>query len=112
MPEVIECESGSYPVVDAHGYPIQLGSPVKYGGTGTKGLVTEIICDDEGAWAVIDTNDLLYKLESLSVLEGFEAKAEMGEKEFSIDEMEEMLEKDAEARKAEKLDDTNLEAGG
>jgi hypothetical protein len=112
MPEVIECESGSYPVVDAYGNPIEVGSPVKYGGTGTKGHVTEIICDDEGAWAIIDTNDLLYKLESLSLLEGLEAKAEIGVKEFTMDEMQEMLEKDAEARKAEKLDDTNLEAGG
>jgi hypothetical protein len=112
MPEIIECESGSYPVVDAHGKPIEVGNPVKYGGTGTKGHVTEIICDSEGAWAVIDTNNLLYRLESLTVLEGLEAKVEMGEREFSTEEIQEVLEKAEEEAKEAKLDDTNVESGG
>jgi hypothetical protein len=74
--------------------------------------VTEIICDSEGAWAVIDTNNLLYRLESLTVLEGLEAKVEMGEREFSTEEIQEVLDKAEEEAKDAKLDDTNLEAGG
>ena len=112
MPQIIECESESYQVVDSHGNPIEVGDPVKYSGTGTKGFVTEIICDSEGAWAVIDTNNLLYKLESLTVLEELEAKVEMGEREFSTEEIQEVLDKAEEEAKEAKLDDTNLEAGG
>lgn len=112
MPEVIECESGSYPVVDAHGHSIGVGSPVKYGGTGTTGHVTEIVCDSDGAWAIIDTNDLLYKLESLTVLEKLGAREEMGEREFSREEIQEVLDKAEDEAKEARLDDANLEAGG
>ena len=112
MPEIIECESGSYPVVDANGNPIEVGNPVKYGGTGTKGYVTEIICDSEGVWAVVDTKNLLYRLESLTVLDELEAKVEMGERKFSTEEIQEVLDKAEEAAKEAKLDDANLEAGG
>ena len=112
MPEIIECESGSYPIVDANGKPIEVGNPVKYEGTGTKGHVTEIICDSEGAWAVIDTKNLLYKLETLYVLDELETKAEMGEREFSTEEIQEVLEKAEEEAKDVKFEDSNLESGG
>ena len=112
MPEIIECESGSHPVVDAHGQPLDIGSPVRYAGTGTTGHVTEIICHSEGVWAVIDTNDLLYKLESLTLLSGLKEKAEMGERLFSKEDIEEVLEKAQDEAKEAKLDDSNLEAGG
>ena len=112
MPEIIECESGSHPVVDAHDQPLEVGSPVKYDRTGTTGHVTEIICDSEGAWAVIDTNDLLYKLESLTLLSELEEKAEMGERLFSEEEIEEVLEKAQDEAKEAKLSDSNLQGGG
>lgn len=112
MPQTIECESGSYLVVDNHGNPIQIGSPVRYGGTGTKGQVTEIICDKEGAWAALDSTNLLYKLETLTLLEQLGTKSELGEKQFTKEEIQESLEKDAEAKKSAQMDDTNLEAGG
>ncbi|MDF1556869.1 MAG: DUF2098 family protein [ANME-2 cluster archaeon] len=112
MPEIIECESGSHPVVDAHGRSLEVGSPVRYGGTGTTGHVTEILCDQDGAWAVIDTNGLLYKLESLTLLSDLKEKEEMGERLFSKEEIEERMDKAAEDAKEAKLDDANLEAGG
>lgn len=113
MPAIIECESGSYTLVDAHGKDIDVGSAVRYGGTGTRGKVTEIICDGEGAWAVLDSTGLLYRLESLKVLDELETKAEMGERTFSRDEIQKQLEESAEtAKEAARLDDTNLEAGG
>jgi hypothetical protein len=112
MPEIIECESGSFRVVDAHGHDIVIGSPVRYGGTGTKGHVIEIICDEEGAWAIIDSTNLLYRLESLKVLDELEAKAEMGERKFSTEEIQKVLDKAEEDAKEAKLDDANLEAGG
>jgi hypothetical protein len=112
MPEIIECESGSFRVVDAHGHDIVIGSPVRYGGTGTKGHVIEIICDEEGAWAIIDSTNLLYRLESLRVLDELEAKAEMGERKFSTEEIQKVLDKAEEDAKEAKLDDANLEAGG
>lgn len=112
MPDIIECESGSYQVVDAYGRSIEIGNSVKYGGTGTTGHIKEIICDDEGAWAVIDTTNLLYKLETLTLLEEFKAKVEQGEKAFSTEEIQKVLEKAEEEAKEAKLDDANLEAGG
>jgi hypothetical protein len=112
MPEIIECESGSYPVVDVDGKPIEVGNPVKYIGTGTKGHVSEIICDSEGAWAVIDTNNLLYKLETLTVLEKLKTKVEIGERKFSTEEIREVLEKAEEEAKDVKFEDSNLESGG
>ncbi|MBW6517417.1 MAG: DUF2098 domain-containing protein [ANME-2 cluster archaeon] len=112
MPEIIECESGTHPVVDAHGQPLEVGSPVRYGGTGTTGHVTEIICDSEGAWAIIDTKDLLYKLESLTLLTELQQKDEMGERQFTKEEIEEVLEKAKDDAKEARLDDANLEAGG
>ncbi|MCK4928580.1 MAG: DUF2098 family protein [Methanosarcinales archaeon] len=112
MPEIIECESGSHPVVDVHGKPLEVGSPVRYGGTGTSGHVTEIICDSEGAWAVIDATDLLYKLESLTLLSELKEKEEMGERQFSKEEIQEVLEKAEDEAKEARLDDSNLEAGG
>lgn len=98
--------------MDAHGHDIEIGSPVRYGGTGTKGHVKEIICDSEGAWAMIDTTGLLYRLESLRVLDEVTVKAEMGEKAFTKEEIQESLDKAEEEAKEARLDDANLEAGG
>ena len=112
MPENINYESGSDPVVDVYGHPIEVGSPVRYGGTGTTGYVTEIISDSEGAWVVIDTTGLLYKLESLTFLDKLEAKEALGEREFTREEIQEVLEKAEEEADKARLDDTNLEACG
>ena len=112
MPEYIECESGSYPVVDIYGRPLEIGSPVRYGGTGTSGYILEITCDSEGVWALIDTTNLMYKLESLTFLDEFEAREAMGERQFTREEIQEVLERSEEEADRAKLDDTNLEAGG
>ncbi|MCK5216529.1 MAG: DUF2098 domain-containing protein [Euryarchaeota archaeon] len=112
MPKIIECESGSYPVEDIYGRPLEVGSPVRYGGTGTSGFITEITCDSEGAWAQIDTTNLLYKLETLTFLDDFEAKEAIGERIFSTDEMEESLAKMEEEASKAMLHDENVESGG
>ena len=112
MPEIIECESGSYSVVDIYGLALDVGSPVRYGGTGTTGYISEITCDSEGAWAEIDSTGLLYKLESLTLLDTYEAKEEIGERKFTRKEIQDSLENLEDEAKRAQLDDTNIESGG
>jgi hypothetical protein len=88
---------------DISGNPLKIGSFVEYVNTGTKGTVTEIISDDEGLWALIDKTNLLYKPDVLRIIRTVDEK-ELREKTFSREELNEALEKQAEAT-------TSLESG-
>ena len=45
---------------DRNGQMIKVGDVVKYINTTTIGTVTEIMRDEEGVWALLDTTDLSY----------------------------------------------------
>ncbi len=96
--------------LDQAGSPIKVGSNVIYGATGTRGIVTEIIADEEGIWALVDKTNLYYKTEVLRLIEKKEEK-ELGEKEFTQEEIEETLEKQKEFV-PEGMDHSNVESGG
>ena len=95
---------------DMSGNPLQIGNFVEYVNTGTKGNITEIILDHEGTWALVDKTDLYYKTEVLRKITQVKDK-EIGEKIFSRDEINEVLEKQKEASKAE-MSDVSVESGG
>ena len=82
---------------------IKVGDYVVYVNTGTKGRVVDIKKDENGdIWVVLD-NNLMYKPNTLEIIE-FEEKKE---KEIDEKEIEEILEK-------EKISgiDTNIDACG
>ncbi len=95
---------------DSLGTPLQVGSYVLYGATGTKGYVTELMSDEEGTWALVDKTDLYYKTEVLTVIEKVEEK-EIKEKAFTRKEVGEKLEKEKEAAPTE-MSDVSVESGG
>jgi hypothetical protein len=76
--------------LDINQKEITVGSYVKYINTGTKGTVVDIKEEDDEEWVVLD-NNLMYKPETLEIIE-YEEKKE--EKEISEEEIEEMLEKE------------------
>ena len=95
---------------DSAGSPLHVGSPVIYRATGTRGYVTEIMSDEEGAWALVDKTSLYYKTEVLTVVKDVKEK-EMGEKLFTREEVGAKLEKEKEAAPTE-MSDVSLESGG
>ena len=97
-------------VFDSAGNPLRVGSPVLYRATGTKGIITEFISDEEGTWALVDKTNLYYKTEVLTVVKGVEEK-EIGERLFTREEVGAKLEKEKEAAPTE-MSDVSLESGG
>lgn len=95
---------------DIAGNPLQVGSFVIYGATGTKGNVIEIMSDEEGTWAFLDKTNLYYKTEVLKIIKQVEEK-ELGEKLFTREEVGEVLERQKDAAKAE-MSDVSVESGG
>ncbi|MCX9014576.1 MAG: DUF2098 domain-containing protein [Candidatus Methanoperedens sp.] len=95
---------------DSAGNPLHVGSYVVYAPTGTKGKVTEFLSDEHGAWALVDKTDLFYKTDVLTAIDE-EKKDERGEKSFTREEINEVLEKQREAA-PDQMDDTSLESGG
>ncbi len=97
-------------VTDSTGNPLQVGSFVLYSATGTRGTVIEIMSDAEGTWALIDKTNLYYKTEVLRTISLVQEK-ELKEKEFSVEEVSEKLEKQKEFVPTE-MDHSNVESGG
>lgn len=89
---------------------MHVGSPVLYKVTGTRGYVTEIMSDDEGAWVLVDKTSLYYKPEILTVIKEVKEK-EIGEKLFTREEVSEKLDKEKEAAPTE-MSDISVESGG
>lgn len=54
-------------VFDIRGREMKVGDYVKYINTGTIGEITEIMEDDEGVWAFLDSTELYYKIELLEL---------------------------------------------
>jgi hypothetical protein len=54
---------------DIRGRQIKVGDHVKYINTGTVGKVLEIMEDDEGIWAYLESTELYYKIEFLESAE-------------------------------------------
>jgi Uncharacterized protein conserved in archaea len=54
-------------VFDIHGKEMNVGDYVKYINTGTVGKILEIMEDDEGIWAFLDSTELYYKIHFLEL---------------------------------------------
>ncbi|MDR0767121.1 MAG: DUF2098 domain-containing protein [Methanosarcinales archaeon] len=54
-------------VFDIRGREMKVGDFVKYINTGTVGVITEIMEDAEGIWALLDSTELYYKIELLEL---------------------------------------------
>lgn len=52
---------------DMRGREIKVGDYVKYINTGTVGQIVEIMEDQDGIWAFLDTTELFYKIEFLEL---------------------------------------------
>jgi hypothetical protein len=96
--------------VDANGAPISIGSNVRYINTDTIGEITEIITDDEGTWALLDTTQLYYRVDTLQITD---KKASAG-KEYTISEedVKERIKKQAEATQTSTLEEVFQATGG
>lgn len=95
---------------DLAGSPIMIGSNVLYSATGTQGTVTELMSDEDGTWALLDKTNLFYKTEVLKTIERKDEK-ELSEKQFTLDEINQALEKQKESVPTE-MDHSNVESGG
>ncbi len=95
---------------DQAGSPLKVGSNVLYSATGTRGIVIELLSDEEGIWALVDKTNLYYKTGVLKLIEKKEEK-ELGEKQFTQKEIEDALEKQKEFI-PEGMDHSNVESGG
>ncbi|MDV0445930.1 hypothetical protein MmiAt1_15340 [Methanimicrococcus sp. At1] len=74
-------------VFDIRGREMKVGDYVKYINTGTIGEITEIMEDDEGIWALLDSTDLYYKIELLELTdEVVKKEAERRDLEADIEE--------------------------
>ena len=98
-------------VTDSDSKPMKLGNFVTYRPTGTKGYITEIMEDEEGIWALVDKTNLYYKIDVLTVIREI-AEEEIGEKIFTHEDVNRMLEKEKEAAKISEMGDVSLESGG
>lgn len=54
-------------VFDIRGKEIKVGDYVKYINTGTIGEITELMEDEEGVWAFLDSTELYYKIDFLEL---------------------------------------------
>ncbi|VVB84954.1 Uncharacterised protein [uncultured archaeon] len=95
---------------DMAGSPVKVGSNVLYIATGTRGTVTEIMSDEDGTWALVDKTNLYYKTEVLKTIKRTDEK-ELTEKQFTLDEVNQVLEKQKEFVPTE-MDHSNVESGG
>ena len=71
-------------VFDIRGREIKVGDYVKYINTGTVGEVTEIMEDEEGIWAFLDTTELYYKIDFLELTDEI-VKKEAKSKDLEAD---------------------------
>jgi hypothetical protein len=74
-------------VFDIRGREMKTGDYVKYINTGTIGEITEIMEDDEGVWAFLDSTELYYKIELLELTDELvKTKAKRKDLEADIEE--------------------------
>ncbi|MEL4305080.1 DUF2098 domain-containing protein [Methanococcoides sp. LMO-2] len=96
--------------VDANGAPISIGSNVRYINTDTIGEIIDINTDDEGTWALLDTTQLYYRVDTLQITD---RKASAG-KEYTISEedVKERIKQQAEDVQTSTLEEVFQATGG
>ncbi|MCL2863531.1 MAG: DUF2098 domain-containing protein [Methanimicrococcus sp.] len=74
-------------VFDIRGKEIKAGDFVKYINTGTVGEILEIMEDEEGVWALLDSTELYYRVDFLELTgEVFKREAKRKDLEAGIEE--------------------------
>jgi hypothetical protein len=95
---------------DIDGHPLEKGMVVRYLNTGTVGEIIDIKEDDEGTWALLDTTDLYYRVDTLKVSgEKIEKK---GEKEYSASDVKDYLLSQDEETSSGNLENVYQSTGG
>jgi len=99
--------------VDIDGKPINVGSNVRYINTDTIGVIEDIMTDDEGTWALLDSTQLYYKIDTLQITEMASTKGK--DRVLTEEETKELLKARSEALLSqEKIEDdvSQLTGGG
>lgn len=95
---------------DIDGHPLEEGMVVRYLNTGTVGEIIDIKEDNEGTWALLDTTDLYYRVDTLKVSgEKIEKK---GEKEYSVSDVKDYLLSQEEETSSGNLENVYQSTGG
>ncbi len=94
---------------DKNGESLKVGSIVSYTNTTTIGTITEIMEDEEGIWAFVDTTKLFYRVDMLEKVDELPEK-EIRKRDLEID-IKEKLQMQREAVQSFNLDNVG-EPGG
>ncbi|HII07107.1 MAG TPA: DUF2098 domain-containing protein [Methanotrichaceae archaeon] len=90
---------------------ISEGSIVRYGGTGTVGIVKVLKTEEDGEkWALLDSTGLYYHLSTLQPIEKMPERREIGAR--TLEEMQERMKAEEERMKSVKMEDESVESGG
>jgi hypothetical protein len=90
---------------------ISEGSIVRYGGTGTVGIVKVLKTEEDGEkWALLDSTGLYYHLSTLQTIEKLPERREIGAR--SMEEMQERMKAEEERMRSVKMEDESVESGG
>jgi hypothetical protein len=90
---------------------ISEGSIVRYGGTGTVGIVKVLKTEeDDKKWALLDSTGLYYHLSTLQPIEKMPERREIGAR--TLEEMQERMKAEEERMRSVKMEDESVESGG
>jgi hypothetical protein len=90
---------------------ISEGSIVRYGGTGTVGIVKVLKTEEDGEkWALLDSTGLYYHLSTLQPIEKMPERREIGAR--TLEEMQERMKAEEERMRSVKMEDESVESGG
>ncbi|MGC9514566.1 DUF2098 domain-containing protein [Methanocrinis sp.] len=89
---------------------IREGSIVRYGGTGTVGIVKVLKTEDGEEWALLDSTGLYYHLSTLQPIEKMPERREIGAR--TLEELEERMKAEEERMRSVKMEDESVESGG
>ena len=90
---------------------ISEGSIIRYGGTGTVGIVKVLKTEEDGEkWALLDSTGLYYHLSTLQPIEKMPERREIGAR--TLEEMQERMKAEEERMKSVKMEDESVESGG
>ncbi|HOO53164.1 MAG TPA: DUF2098 domain-containing protein [Methanothrix sp.] len=90
---------------------ISEGSIVRYGGTGTVGIVKVLKTEEDGEkWALLDSTGLYYHLSTLQPIDKLPERRGIGAR--SLEEMQERMKAEEERMKSVKMEDESVESGG
>lgn len=90
---------------------IREGSIVRYGGTGTVGIVKVLKTEEDGEeWALLDSTGLYYHLSTLQPIEKMPERREIGAR--TLEELEERMKAEEERMRSVKMEDESVESGG